>query len=109
MLLAINNVYKSITGDLLYLNIGILINAVFSFSCLFLYRVLVKQVFENYFNSNPTNKLARAIIYGSDANAIAVANALKFELPARFKIVGFVDKSSHNKSKNDIGATNIAA
>ena len=103
LLLAINNVYKSITGDLLYLNIGILINAVFSFSCLFLYRVLVKQVFENYFNSNPTNKLARAIIYGSDANAIAVANALKFELPARFKIVGFVDKSSHNKSKMILG------
>lgn len=103
LLLAVNNVYKSITDDLLYLNIGILINAVFSFSCLFLYRVLVKQVFENYFNTNQNNKLSRAIIYGSDANAIAVANALKSEIPARFKIVGFVDKSSHNKSKMILG------
>ena len=103
LLLAINNFYKSVTGDLLYLNIGILINAVFSFSCLFLYRVLVKQVFENYFNNAHKNQLVRAIIYGSDANAIAVANALKSEMPARFKIVGFIDKSSQNKSKMILG------
>jgi FlaA1/EpsC-like NDP-sugar epimerase len=103
LLLAVNNLYLGITGDLLYLNIAILINAVFSFSCLFLYRVLVKQVFENYFNHSQKNTLVRAIIYGSDANAIAVANALKSEIPARFKIVGFIDKSSHNKSKMILG------
>lgn len=103
LLLAINNLYWTVTDNLLYLNIGILINAIFSFTCLFLYRVLVKQVFENYFNQNNENKLIRAIIYGSDANAIAVANALKSEMPARFKIVGFVDKSSHNKSKMILG------
>lgn len=103
LLLAINNLYLGITGDLLFLNISILINAVFSFSCLFLYRVLVKQVFENYFTRNQKHKLVRAIIYGSDANAIAVANALKSEMPARFKIVGFIDKSSYNKSKMILG------
>lgn len=102
LLLSINTLFDNITGHLLYLNIGILINAIFSFSCLFLYRVMVKQLFENYFNFN-NQKLVRAIIYGSDANAIAVANALKSELPARFKIVGFIDKSSHNKSKMILG------
>lgn len=103
LLLSINTLFNNITGHLLYLNIGILINAIFSFSCLFLYRVLVKQLFENYFSLNNSQKLVRAIIYGSDANAIAVANALKSELPARFKIVGFIDKSSHNKSKMILG------
>lgn len=103
LLLSVNTLFNNITGNLLYLNIGILINAIFSFSCLFLYRVLVKQLFENYFNLNNNLKLVRAIIYGSDANAIAVANALKSELPARFKIVGFIDKSSHNKSKMILG------
>lgn len=103
LLLSINTLFNNITGHLLYLNIGILINAIFSFSFLFLYRVLIKQLFENYFNLNNNQKLVRAIIYGSDANAIAVANALKSELPARFKIVGFVDKSSHNKSKMILG------
>jgi FlaA1/EpsC-like NDP-sugar epimerase len=103
LLLSVNTLFNNITGHLLYLNIGILINAVFSFTCLFLYRVLIKQLFENYFNLNNSQKLVRAIIYGSDANAIAVANALKSELPARFKIVGFIDKSSHNKSKMILG------
>lgn len=103
LLLAFNSLYKTISDDLLYLNIGILINAVFSFSCLFLYRVLVKQVFENYFNHNQGKKLPRAIIYGSDANAIAVANALKSEMPSRFKVVGFIDKSGHNRSKMILG------
>ncbi|MDV6168400.1 nucleoside-diphosphate sugar epimerase/dehydratase [Flavobacterium sp. DG1-102-2] len=103
LLLSINALYDNITGDLLYLNIGILINAIFSFTFLFLYRVMIKQVFENYFSISSAQSLVRAIIYGSDANAIAVANALKSEIPARFKIVGFVDKSNHNKSKLILG------
>lgn len=103
LLLTFNSIYKAITGDLVFLNIGILINAIFSFSCLFLYRVLVKQFFENYLYNSRSNKLAKAIIYGTDANAIAVANALKSEVPARFKLVGFIDKYSQNKSKMILG------
>ncbi len=103
LLLTFNTVYKYFTGDLVYLSIGILINAIFSFSCLFLYRVLVKQFFENYLYNSGKNKLAKAIIYGTDANAIAVANALKSEIPGRFKLVGFIDKYSQNKSKMILG------
>ncbi len=43
--------------------------------------------------------MVKAIIYGTDANAISVANALKFETPSRFKIVAFVDKNNQNASK----------
>jgi hypothetical protein len=32
------------------------------------------------------------IIYGTDANAISVAKALKLESPLRFKIVAFIDR-----------------
>lgn len=103
LLLAFNSIYKAVTGDLLYLNIGIVINAIFSFSCLFLYRVLIKQFFENYLYSQRNVNLTRAIIYGTDANAIAVGNALKSEMPARFKLVGFIDKYSQNKSKMILG------
>ncbi len=103
LLLTFNTIYKYFTGDLVYLSIGILINAIFSFSCLFLYRVLVKQFFENYLYSSRNNKLVKAIIYGTDANAIAVANALKSEMPGRFKLVGFIDKYSQNKSKMILG------
>lgn len=103
LLLAFNSIYKTLTGDLVFLNIGIFINAVFSFTSLFLYRVLVKQFFENYLHSFRTQKLDKAIIYGTDANAIAVANALKSEIPSRFKLVGFVDKYSQNRSKMILG------
>lgn len=103
LLLAFNSVYQSVTGDLLYLNIGILINAVFSFSALFFYRVLVKQFFEHYLNSANKQLLTKAIIYGTDANAIAVANALKSEVPGRFKLMGFIDKYGQNKSKMILG------
>nr|WP_202922646.1 nucleoside-diphosphate sugar epimerase/dehydratase [Flavobacterium sp. SaA2.13] len=103
LLLAFNSAYKSLTDDLVFLNIGILINAVFSFASLFLYRVLVKQFFENYLNQTKKQHLTKAIIYGTDANAIAVANALKSEVPGRFKLVGFIDKYSQNKSKMILG------
>ena len=41
----------------------------------------------------------KLIIYGTDANAIYVAKALKFETPSRFKILGFVDKNNKNATK----------
>lgn len=82
-----------------FLNTALFINIVLSFCGLFLYRVVVKQTFELYFMEKTDHKLIKAIIYGTDANAISVANALKFETPSRFKIVAFVDKNNQNASK----------
>lgn len=73
-----------------------------SFSFLFLFRVLVKQVFEFYFNYTNTAGVTKALIYGTNTNAIAIANALKSETPARFKIVGFVS-SRKDESKQVLG------
>lgn len=82
-----------------FLNTALFINIVLSFCGLFLYRVVVKQTFELYFREKNDHKLVKAIIYGTDANAISVANALKFETPSRFKIVAFVDRNNQNASK----------
>jgi FlaA1/EpsC-like NDP-sugar epimerase len=82
-----------------FLNSGLFINIVLSFCGLFVYRVIVKQTFELYFTERNDGKLIKAIIYGTDANAISVANALNFETPSRFKILGFVDKNNQNASK----------
>jgi FlaA1/EpsC-like NDP-sugar epimerase len=82
-----------------FLNTALFINVVLSFCGLFLYRVVVKQTFELYFSEKNNAKLIRTVIYGTDANAISVANALKFETPTRFKIVGFVDRNNQNASK----------
>lgn len=91
--------YEMVYGEKAFLNTAFFINIVLSFCGLFLYRVMIKQTFELYFAEQGTNKLIRAIIYGTDANAISVANALKFETPSRFKIVGFVDKNNQNGTK----------
>ncbi|MFA9189967.1 nucleoside-diphosphate sugar epimerase/dehydratase [Flavobacterium sp. FZUC8N2.13] len=95
----LNSVFQFFYGSKIYLNTALFINMVLSFCSLFLYRVVVKQVFEHFFSERNDIKLPRTIIYGTDANALAVANALKLEMPTRFKIVGFVDKNSQNSSK----------
>ena len=94
-----NIVYELYFKQKAFLNTALLINTVFTFCGLFLYRVIVKRTFEVYFSENSKTKLIRAIIYGTDANALSVANALNFETPSRFKIVGFVDHNNQNASK----------
>jgi FlaA1/EpsC-like NDP-sugar epimerase len=99
LFLFFNFFYEFLHGEKVFLNTAFFINIVLSFCGLFLYRVIIKQTFELYFSEKGTNKLIRTIIYGTDANAISVANALKFETPSRFKIVGFVDKNNQNATK----------
>lgn len=94
-----NFMFELVFKEKAFLNTALFINIVLSFCGLFLYRVIVKQTFELYFMEKSEHKLIKAIIYGTDANAISVANALKFESPSRFKIVAFVDKNNQNASK----------
>ncbi|WP_338409029.1 polysaccharide biosynthesis protein, partial [uncultured Flavobacterium sp.] len=83
---------------------GLLIGFVLSLSLLFSFRIFIKYVFEKllYFD-DANNNSKPAMILGSDANAIAVANAIKAENPLRFKVIGFVDKSKSSKSKSILG------
>jgi FlaA1/EpsC-like NDP-sugar epimerase len=94
-----NFLFELYTGKKTFQNTAFFINIVLSFCGLFLYRVVVKQTFELYFIEKNDFKLIKTIIYGTDANAISIANALKFETPSRFKIIGFVDKKNQNGSK----------
>lgn len=97
--LIVNFFFEFVQGEKIVLNTALFINIVLSFCGLFLYRVIVKQTFELYFSEKKNSNLIRTVIYGTDANAISVANALKFETPTRFKIVGFIDKNNQNASK----------
>ncbi|RXR17771.1 polysaccharide biosynthesis protein [Flavobacterium amnicola] len=83
----------------LYITIALILNPLFSFFLLFSYRVLVKQVFENIVKPIQGGKLVNALIYGADANAISITNALNAEIPSRFKILGFIDKYNLNDTK----------
>ncbi len=95
----INLAFFVLRKNFLFIGLGLIINFGFSFSGLFIYRLLIKYVFDKYIIENKQKTRIRAMIYGSDANAISVASALHSEVPNRFKIVGFVDKYNQNTSK----------
>lgn len=88
----------------LFLPTSLFITYVISFLLLFLFRILVKNIFEKYLQTSatPNNTLIKAVIYGADANAISVANALRTERPGRFKLIAFVDKFKQVKTSKSI-------
>lgn len=73
--------------------VGIIFNSVMSFAGLFFLRLIVKQIYDYYIHNFSSPNLTKVLIYGSDSNAISIANALMSESPKRFKVVGFVDKN----------------
>jgi FlaA1/EpsC-like NDP-sugar epimerase len=101
-LLITNFIFVFVYGEILLHISKLIIYFSISFSFLFLFRVLVKQIFESYFNYTNNTGVTKALIYGTNTNAIAVANALKSEIPARFKIVGFVS-ANKDESKQVLG------
>ncbi|PWA04030.1 polysaccharide biosynthesis protein [Flavobacterium psychrotolerans] len=102
VLLAINYSFLLIFKDKILLTTGLFISYVISFTLLFLFRILVKYFFEKYMNFDDKKQLTNAVIYGADANAISVANALRTEKPSRFKLLGFIDKFSQDKTSKSI-------
>ncbi|MGV3697938.1 polysaccharide biosynthesis protein [Flavobacterium sp.] len=102
LLMVFNFSVNVILHDRLFLSTGLFITYVISFLLLFLFRILVKNVFETYLQVADTNQLIKAVIYGADANAISVANALKTEKPARFNVVAFVNKFQQDKTNKSI-------
>lgn len=95
----INVYFEQAIGDKLFLNTRLLLNIIISFMGLFLYRIVVKQIFEHYLTESKKIKLERALIYGTGFNATALANALRTERPQRFKLLGFVDYDASNTTK----------
>lgn len=81
----------------------LLISFILTFSFLFIFRVIVKYFFENYIYKSSNKFLIPAMVYGTDAKAIAVVNAVNAENPARFKIISFIQKSKSNSSKRILG------
>lgn len=74
-------------------------NALLSLILLFLFRITVKQIFQQFYSVDNKQTLIKAVVYGTDSNSIAVANALLIENPRRFSIIGFVDDKNENTNK----------
>ncbi len=102
-LVVIDFLSTSLMGRDLFLIPGLLIAHLLAFLTLFQFRIFVKFVFEKYSSFKEKGVLQKVLIYGSDANAFSVANALKMDLTSRFKILGFVDTNKQNTSKQIMG------
>src|SRR5690606_17513240 len=72
-LVLINYLSFIIFGEKIYLIGGLLINLWITFSLLFLFRLVVKQVYEFFKIAHKDEVLIRAVILGADANAISIA------------------------------------
>ena len=101
-LLIINFLCYFFFDKVIFVTTGLFISYVLSFLLLFLFRILIKYVFEKYMHVEDKKKLINAVVFGADANAISVANALKTETPSRFKLRGFIDKYNQNKTSKSI-------
>ena len=91
-LVVFNYAFNFFVGNKVFLFPYLIINFIVTFSILFLFRIFIKFIFENLTIINKRSDLMNAVVYGSDANSIAIVNALRSETPARFSIVGFIDK-----------------
>ena len=101
--LGIHYVYFLFAQQSLFLIPEILVYSIVSFCGLFLFRILVKYIFEVYVNLQHEEDQINVLVYGTDENAIAIASALKSEKPSRYKVLGFIDKAGKNKSKEILG------
>ena len=98
-LIIINYSTYFLIGKKIYLLPSLFINFLVTFSVLFLFRIFIKIVFENITSFEKNPQALKAVIYGTDSNAISVVKGLQSEKIKRFKIVGFIDKRNLDSSK----------
>lgn len=88
-----------LTGNKLFLMPFLVLYAFFSFSFLLFFRLLVKQVYRAYKGKSQKGYLKKRIfIYGTDDQAISIAEALHTETLNPFEVVGFLaHKNSYKR------------
>ena len=69
---------------------------------LFLYRVVIKQVYARFLIQEVSN-VEKVFILGVSQGAISIATAIENEYPRRFKVIGFLDNEKTNKNKRIFG------
>lgn len=98
-LTSLNYLHFFKAGSKIFLMPALLLTFLFSFIFLLLFRIVVKVVYQIYIDASHQNNLENIVIYGTDTNAISIANAIQAEYPKRYKLVGFIDKYNKNTTK----------
>lgn len=97
ILFLVNVLANYLYNSKIFINSGLIAFTFISFVGLFLFRLVVKQLYESFKVAQLDNEIIRAVIAGIDDSAISIAAALDIEHPKRFVVQGFVSKK-HNKS-----------
>src|SRR5690606_7865363 len=94
-LYAVNCIIGLIYSKRLFLNTQLLLSIAITFCFLVLFRLAVKISFDFFSTySSEKNQLIKAVIYGNDERAIAIANAINTEIPRKYKLQGFINPST---------------
>ncbi len=96
-LLFLNLVAIQFIETKIFLTTGIFLFALLSFSAQFIFRLVIKQLYESFKMVQKDEELIKAVIVGIDDGAISIAAALDIEHPQRFVVQGFVSERQ-NKS-----------
>ena len=102
-LYAINTLYELTQNQKLFLNTRLLICISVAYALLLMFRLVIKTTFDFFSNYSQDNKYIKAVIYGSNERAVAIANAVAAEIPKKYKIQAFINpnsKNSHNRILN---------
>lgn len=98
-LAALNYIHFYKAGAKIFLMPALLLTFLISFIFLLSFRIVVKMVYQIYIDASQQTNLENIVIYGTDSNAISLANAINAEYPKRYKLVGFIDKYNNNVTK----------
>ena len=102
-LVVLNYTHFFVHSTKIFLMPELFIHSIISFVLLFLFRIVVKFLFETYVELESKDKIKKIVVFGIDANAFALAKALNSEQPKRYKVVAFIEKTAANKTKEVLG------
>lgn len=87
-ILIINRIYYYYDAQKLILDAGVIVYGFISFSLLFFFRVLVKQIYKSIYPSKKNS--VKAFIYGTDLKTLTTTEGLLSDHSEHFRIAGFI-------------------
>lgn len=82
--------YFLITGQRIFIMVGLVLYTVLSFTFLMVFRIFIKQFYESYKELKGSKNRKKVVILGVDDHSISLGKALAMEAGDDFHLVGFV-------------------
>lgn len=101
LLLIINLVCKQIVGEALFLTTSLIIYVFVATCFLFIWRIIIKTVFE-YISHHNTN-VKKVLIFGTKSAGLSIAKMLQSNLESAYKPVGFIENTPEHFNHNLLG------